>query len=96
MSLKIESISKVARGWQKLRITALDAAGSLVTNPTFAGRLYVVSEFGDAEIRPRELSALDFVGGVATVNVLPKGKKTLLISTKGAIESVSGPIVVQK
>lgn len=95
-TLKIEGVNTLARGWQKVRLTALDASGAVVKNPTFAGRLYVLSQFGDAEIRPRELSALDFVKGVATVNVLANGKRTILISTKGAIESVSGPIVVKK
>jgi hypothetical protein len=76
-------------------IRAVDKNGDTVVNPVFSGRLYVLAEFGDAAIRPSELGPLDFVDGVATVNVLSKSTKTLFIATLGAFSTVSAPMIVE-
>lgn len=94
--LSIQTSGKLTHTWQKVRINALDHYGDIITSPTFSGRLYVISDFGDAVIRPSELSPLDFVNGVATVNVLARGSKTIFISTRGAFNATSGPMVFDR
>ncbi len=76
------------RSWQKMQVKALDKNGNIVRSPSFDGRLYIIATFGEAEIRPSELSPIDFVAGVATVNVLPRGQKTLILETRGAFTAV--------
>lgn len=94
--LMIEHSGHVSRSWQKVKIIALDSNGDRVRSPTFAGRLYIVPEFAEAEIRPRELTSLDFVDGIATVNVMARGTKTLFISTKGAFNTLSAPMLYER
>lgn len=94
--LSIHTSGQLSPVWQKVRITALDRNGDRVSSPSFGGRLYVVSDFGEAIIRPSELSSLDFVNGVATVNVLARGTKTIFISTRGAFSAISGPMVFDR
>ncbi len=92
--LSIDHSGVLTRTWQKIRISALDAQGTLVRSPSFSGRLYVLSDFGEAEIRPAELSSLDFVNGVATLHVLARNQnKPVFIITRGAFESRSAPMV---
>lgn len=94
--LTIQHSGKLSKTWQKVTIRAVDANGDTVSSPSFGGRLYVIPEFGDAAIRPSELGPLDFVNGVATVNVLSKGTKTLFIATRGAFTTVSAPMIAEK
>jgi murein DD-endopeptidase MepM/ murein hydrolase activator NlpD len=94
--LEIRTSGKIARGWQKVTIEALDSDGNLVGAPSFSGKLYVVPEFGEAEIRPTELSPLDFMNGKATVNVLARTNKTLFIATRGEFQAVSGAMVYER
>lgn len=94
--LTIQHSGKLSKTWQKVTIRAVDANGDIVSSPSFGGRLYVIPEFGDAAIRPSELGPLDFVNGVATVNVLSKGTKTLFIATRGAFTAVSAPMIAEK
>ncbi len=98
--LSIQTSGKLSRTWQKVRISALDAQGNLVAAPSFQGRLYLMAEFGEAEIRPKELSPLDFTNGVATVNVLTRTQsKPVIIQTKGqgssnsALNAASAPML---
>ncbi len=91
--LQIDHSGVLSRTWQKIRISTLDRNGNLVQSPSFTGRLYLISDFGQAEIRPSELSSLDFVNGVATVNVLSRGTKTIFIGTRGAFTTTSAPMV---
>ncbi|OGJ63143.1 hypothetical protein A3C52_03850 [Candidatus Peribacteria bacterium RIFCSPHIGHO2_02_FULL_51_15] len=94
--LRIEHSGKLSRNWQRVSIFAEDKNGETVKNPLFGKRLYIVPEFGEAEIRPGELSSFDFINGVATVNVLSRGNKTLFIATRGAFEAVSPPMVYKR
>jgi hypothetical protein len=94
--LQLSHDLRSGRSWQKLTIKALDANGNIVRSPAFDGRLYVIATFGEAEIRPSELSSLDFVGGVATVNVLPRGQKTLILETRGAFTAVADPMTLDR
>ena len=94
--LSIVHSGKLSRSWQKVKIFALDKNGDTVKSPSFSTRLYVIPEFGDAEIRPKELSPLDFVNGVATVSVLARSNKTLFISTRGAFTVQSAPMIFER
>lgn len=67
------------RGWEKVRIRLLDADGNTVTTPRLDTDLVLRTEFGDAEFRPSVLSPLDFFKGEATVNMLPRGRRTVVI-----------------
>lgn len=92
--LSIEHSGKLSRTWQKVKIVAVDAAGDAVRSPSFTGRLYLLADFGEAEIRPNELSPLDFVNGIATVNVLTRTQtKPVFILTRGAFETRSAALV---
>lgn len=92
--LSIEHSGKLSRTWQKIKIMTVDAQGRIVASPSFSGRLYLLSDFGEAEIRPGELGPLDFVNGVATVNVLTRSqKKTVFITTRGSFNTRSAPMV---
>lgn len=94
--LTIQHSGKIGRTWQKVTISTVDVHGDVVKSPSFGGRLYVIPEFGDATIRPSELGPLDFVNGVATVNVLSRSTKTLFIATRGAFTTVSAPMINEK
>jgi len=91
--VEIQHSGSIERSWQKVQIRAEDHEGRVVSTPSFTGKLYIRSEFGDAEIRPDELVASDFTNGVATVNVLIRDKKTVFLVTRGAFETRSAPIV---
>ncbi len=92
--LRIEHSGKLSRTWQRVTITALNSQGGIVLSPSFAGRLYVLPDFGEAEIRPSELSPLDFQDGVAVVKILPLTQsKPVFIVTRGAFNAVSEPLV---
>ncbi|MSR67434.1 M23 family metallopeptidase [Candidatus Peribacteria bacterium] len=92
-SLSIVHSGKLTRAWQKVQISTLNAAGELVRAPAFPGRLYVLPDFGEAEIRPAELSSLDFVNGTATVHVLARSQaKPVFILTRGAFQTRSAPL----
>ncbi|MBP7114501.1 MAG: M23 family metallopeptidase [Candidatus Peribacteraceae bacterium] len=94
--LTIQHSGKLSHTWQKVTIRAVDRNGDIVKSPSFGGRLYIIPEFGEATIRPAELSPLDFVDGVATVNVLSRSTKTLFIATRGAFTTVSAPMINDK
>lgn len=70
------------RTWQKVRIVLLDDKGSVVTSPSLAQDIYLRTAFGSADFRPAVLSALDFKNGVAEVEMLPRGEKTVVIELK--------------
>lgn len=94
--MEIRHSGTLTRTWQKVQVVALDRNGDVIQNPSFSGRLYVIAEFGEAVIRPTELSPLDFVNGVATVHILPRADKTLILGTRGAFSTVSAPMVFSR
>lgn len=91
--VEITHDGSIGRTSKKVTIRAVDREGRLVETPTFAGKLYVRSEFGEAEIAPAELLASDFINGKATVNVIGKSQKTVILVTRGAFETMSTPMV---
>lgn len=71
--------SFTGRGWEKVIVTLLDADGNIVTSPRLNNDIALRTDFGEAEFRPSILSPLDFVRGQATVHVLPRGRRTVVI-----------------
>ncbi|PIR53774.1 hypothetical protein COU75_04315 [Candidatus Peregrinibacteria bacterium CG10_big_fil_rev_8_21_14_0_10_42_8] len=67
------------RGWEKLRITLLDADGNVVKSPRLNKDLVLRTAYGEAEFRPATISPLDFVQGDVTVHMLPRGRRTVVI-----------------
>lgn len=94
--LEIRHSGTLGRLWQKVSIVALDADGNTVKHPSFTGKAYVIAEFGDAEIRPNVLTDEDFREGVATVNILTRGGKTLILGTRGVFRSSSEPMMTSR
>lgn len=68
------------RGWEKVRITLLDSDGNTVTNPRFNKDIVLRTAYGEAEFRPSTVSPLDFTQGEATVFMLPRGRRTVVIN----------------
>ena len=66
-----------SRGWEKVLVRIVDANGNPVRNPS--GDFTLRTAYGTAEFRPEVLSPLDFQNGEATVEVLPRGKTTVVI-----------------
>jgi len=70
------------RGWEKIVITVLDTNGNPVANPTISSDLYLRTAYGKAEFRPAVLSPLDFSEGEVEVNMLPRGRRTIVIEVQ--------------
>ncbi|MDP7069590.1 MAG: M23 family metallopeptidase [Candidatus Peribacteraceae bacterium] len=68
-----------SRGWEKVTIRLLDEDGNVVTSPNMDTDLHLRAAYGTAEFRPSVLSPLDFEGGEATVHVLPRSRRTVVI-----------------
>lgn len=94
--LEFRHTGKLTGTWQKIRVDALDRKGDIVHSPSFTGRLYIISEFGEAVIRPAELTPLDFVDGTATINILSRSNKSLILATRGAFNTTSAPLVPER
>jgi len=70
------------RDWEKVTIMLLDKQGNPVANPNLNSDLYLRTAYGSAEFRPGRLSPLDFVEGEASVSVLPRGRRTVVIQVQ--------------
>ncbi len=94
--IDISHDGRFKRGWERVTIETKDANGNVVKMPSFPGKIYLRSGFGDAEYRPSELTSADFVDGRAVVNVLPlSAKRSLIIETKGAFLKASTPMELE-
>jgi hypothetical protein len=67
------------RGWERVRLTLLDAQGNVVTSPVLDRDIVLKAAFGSADFQPATLTSLDFQNGKAEVSVLPHGRRTLVI-----------------
>lgn len=79
------------RTWEKIRLTLMDASGNTVNETSLTGKIYMRTAYGEAEFRPATLSASDFKNGVAEVEMLPRGNRTVVISVE-PLRSLSGPM----
>jgi hypothetical protein len=85
------------RSWEKFTVTAYDKDGDVVRNPSFAGKIYFRAAFGEAEFRPAQLTAADFVSRTATVNVLPhEAKRSFIMEAVGAFQALSQTMVMER
>lgn len=79
------------REWMKVRITLLDEHGNTASEKGLQRDLYLKTAYGEAEFRPPVLSAVDFKNGIATVDMLPRGRRTVVIAVE-PLHVLSQPI----
>jgi murein DD-endopeptidase MepM/ murein hydrolase activator NlpD len=70
------------RSWETVRVRLVDENGRDADAATLTKPVYLRTAFGDAEFRPSMLKAEDFVNGSATVQMLPRGKKTVVVTAE--------------
>jgi len=71
--------SYAERGWETVRIALEHEDGSDASGDELTTDLTLRAAYGDAEFRPQVLSGLDFKDGTATVHMLPRGRRTVVI-----------------
>jgi len=92
-SLRIRHDGSFAgRGWEKVVIELLDIEGNTIRNPILEDDLYMRTAYGEAEFRPSIVSQIDFENGEATIHMLPRGRRTVVIQARPFIEQ-SKPMV---
>ena len=74
--------SFAGRSWERIELTLLDAQGRVVCTQELLQDIYLRTVFGQAEFRPTVLRAGDFVNGRATVYMLPRGQRTVVVSVQ--------------
>lgn len=82
------------REWESVRLTLKDANGNTVNEKNWTGKLYMRTAYGDAEFNPSVLSASDFSNGTATIKMLPRGRRTVVILVE-PLKSMSRPMEYQ-
>jgi len=78
------------RDWVTIRLTLLDADGYKTTTP-LKDKLYLRTAFGEAEFSVPVLTAKDFKDGVATIQMLPRGTKTVIVTVE-PLKTMSRPV----
>lgn len=69
----------VQREWMTVRITLLDENGKKTDADQLMKDVYLRTAYGEAEFDPPVLREEDFTDGVATVRMLPRGSRTVII-----------------
>jgi murein DD-endopeptidase MepM/ murein hydrolase activator NlpD len=91
-TIGIETTSRYKeRTWQTVRLTLKDANGQTISGDSLSQKIYMRTAYGDAEFNPAILSGNDFKNGVATVQMLPRGRQTVVIQIQ-PLNILSGPI----
>lgn len=67
------------RQWMTVRITLLDEQGKKTSEDQLLKDVYLRTAYGEAEFNPSVLRKEDFDDGVATVQMLPRGDRTVII-----------------
>jgi hypothetical protein len=70
------------RGWKKVRVYLTDADGNTTDAAGLQKPLYLRTAYGDAEFSPKSLKASDFINGSAEVQMLPVGRRTIVITVE--------------
>ncbi len=79
-TINIETATHYAeRKWQTVRLTLKDADGKTISGDSLSQKVYLRTAYGEADFKPDVLSGKDFVNGVATVQMLPRGRRTVVI-----------------
>lgn len=71
--------SFTGRAWETVRFTLQDIAGNTVQPDRLEHDLVLRTAFGEAEFNPPVLTISSFKNGVATVQMLPRGRRTVVI-----------------
>lgn len=79
------------RQWQKVTITLRDLDGNVIQPDHLDHDLVLRTAYGDAEFRPESLDIFDFQNGQATVQMLPVGKRTVVVQVQPG-GAVSAPV----
>lgn len=74
--------SFAGRGWERITVTLRDSSGNAVDGSLLARDLHLRTAYGEAEFRPAVLSPLDFTGGRAEVQMLPRGRRTIVVTAQ--------------
>jgi murein DD-endopeptidase MepM/ murein hydrolase activator NlpD len=79
-SFEIQSARQyVGREWMTVRVTLLDESGNKTDEDQLEKDVYLRTAYGEAEFDPPVLRKEDFTDGVATVRMLPRGNRTIVI-----------------
>ncbi len=79
------------RKWQTVRLTLKDSNGQTISGDSLSQKIYMRTAYGEAEFNPAVLTSADFKNGVATVQMLPRGQRTVVILVE-PLHTMSGPI----
>lgn len=91
-TISIETASKYTeRKWQTVRLTLKDADNKTISGDSLSQKVYMRTAYGDAEFEPAVLTGKDFKNGVATVQMLPRGNRTVVIQLQ-PLNILSTPI----
>ncbi len=83
--------SFTGRQWEKVTITLRDLDGRIIQPDHLDRDLVVRTAYGEAEFRPSTLDIFDFQNGQAVVQMLPRGRRTVVVEVQPA-GAVSGPM----
>ena len=81
------------RGWERVIVRIVDKNGNPVRSPT--NDMYLRTAYGTAEFRPEVLSPIDFENGEAILEMLPRGKTSIVIQAQPG-SFMSAPMKYQK
>ena len=70
------------RRWERLEVRLIGEDGRVVRSPLFTQDIHIRTAYGEAEFRPQSLSPLDFQNGVASIYMLPRGRRTIVVRTE--------------
>lgn len=77
--------------WETVELELQDTQGNSLVSHDNPLHLQVTTGYGDAEFQPPTLSELDFQSGMASIKLLPKGTRTIVIRVL-PFESISAPL----
>ncbi len=91
-TIKIETVSRYSdRDWLTVRLTLKDADNKTISGDSLSQKVYMRTAYGEAEFKPAILTGADFKNGVATVQMLPRGQRTVVIQLE-PLKIMSDPI----
>lgn len=79
------------REWETIRLVLLDDKGNTIGADSLTKDVYLRTAYGEAEFKPAVLTPLDFTNGTATVQMLPRGRRTVVITVQ-PFNILSSPI----
>ena len=70
------------REWENVTVVLKDKDGDTVSLPNQSLKIYLRTAYGDAEFNPPVLDHSHFSNGSATVEILPRGRRTVVLEAK--------------